>query len=168
MCWLFTECTRSGLPSWGFRGMGGASLLRAFLPSSQGGDAVGAAARHRSVGSLGTQPPRRSEAPNQGRVICAVVSHRRCIVGQSRSWIFRMARAPQVSEALFILREAANGLRVVHGHQVRLPGSDLGFHGSYSLLRVASPRLQVDCFWADCSSRRQGAEYSAQRDAWLL
>jgi len=43
--------------------------------------------------------------------------------------MFRMARSPQVSEALFILREAANGLRVVHGHQVRLPGSDLGFHG---------------------------------------
>ena len=33
---------------------------------------------------------------------------------------------------------------------------------------MASPRLQVDCFWADCSSRRQGAQYSAQRNAWLL
>ncbi len=31
------------------------------------------------------------------------------------------SRAPQVSEALFILREAANGLRVVHGHLVRMP-----------------------------------------------
>ena len=165
MCWLFTECTRSGLPSWGFRGMGGASLLRAFLPSSQGGDAVGAAARHRSVGSLGTQPPRRSEAPNQGRVICCCIASSLHLVGQSRSWIFRVARAPQVSEALFILREAANGLRVVHGHQVRLPGSDLGFHGSFSPLCVASSRLQVDCFWADRSSRRQGAQYSAQRDA---
>ena len=54
-------------------------ILRALLPSSQGGDAVGAAARHRSVGPLGTQPPRRSEAPNQGRVIYAAVSHRRRI-----------------------------------------------------------------------------------------
>ncbi len=46
----------------------GPSRLRALLPSLQGGDADGAAARHRSVGPLGTQPPRRSEAPNQGRV----------------------------------------------------------------------------------------------------
>ena len=150
-------------------GNAGGSSSTALLAFSQGGDAVGAAARHRSVGSLGTQPPRRSEAPNQGRVICAAaIASSLHLVGQSRSWIFRMARAPQVSEALFILREAANGLRVVHGHQVRLPGADLGFHGIYSPLCVAIPRPQVDCFWADCSSRRQGAQYSAQRNAWLL
>ena len=53
--------------------------LFALVPSLQGGDAVGAAARHRSVGSLGTQSPRRSEAPNQGRVICPAVPHRPCI-----------------------------------------------------------------------------------------
>jgi hypothetical protein len=56
----------------------GPSRLRALLRPSQGGDAVGAAARHRSVGPLGTQPPRRSEAPNQGRVICAAAPRRRC------------------------------------------------------------------------------------------
>ena len=49
------------------------------LAPSQGGDAVGAAARHRSVGPLRTPPPRRSEAPNQGRLIRAAASHRRCI-----------------------------------------------------------------------------------------
>ena len=45
----------------------GARRIVASLAPSQGGDAVGAAARHRSVGPLGTPPPRRSEAPNQGR-----------------------------------------------------------------------------------------------------
>jgi hypothetical protein len=48
------------------------------------------------------------------------------LVGLRRSWVLRMAIAPQVSEALFILREAANGLRVLHGHKVRPrdPGVD--------------------------------------------
>ena len=70
---------------WGVMGGGnaGGSSSTALLAFSQGGDAVGAAARHRSVGSLGTQPPRRSEAPNQGRVIYAAVSHRRCISSAS-------------------------------------------------------------------------------------
>ncbi len=144
-------------------------LFRSGLPSSQGGDAVGAAARHRSVGSLGTQPPRRSEAPNQGRVICAAVSHRRCISHQPVPLL-------DISHGTCT---AGFGGTVYFARGCEWtpsrawPSSALarirsGFHGSYSLLRVASPRLRVDCFWADCSSRRQGAEYSAQRNAWLL
>jgi hypothetical protein len=161
MCWLFTECTSSGSPSYGGlwgEGMRGARRLRALLAISQGGDAIGAATRHRSVGALGAQPPRRSEAPYQGPVICAAEPHRHCVshrparfrqplpvngrmrplpvngsvngpltvrwrnlVGLCRSWLWHTCHAPQVSEALFILREAANGLRVVHGHQVRMP-----------------------------------------------
>jgi hypothetical protein len=55
----------------GMRGARPRALLAVNLAPSQGGDAVGAAARHGSVGPLGTKPPRRPEAPNQGRVICA-------------------------------------------------------------------------------------------------